>query len=210
MSQDRAYGGIIRAGKGELVENIASNLVQIAWVDVLNQNPNRMEINKKKFPIGITDKYINRISDPEVKEYVSSNRDKLIYRFGTDLHVFIDKKLVLPIECKAFTENAMLKRILFDANLMKEANGIDTYYLVQLESQLGGDYSELNDVTYGSPATHALLSHVDVELKIITLLKGERKVDRPIHKAEFFKELKIGELQKAVELFAHDLDKYAR
>ena len=61
---------------------------------------------------------------------------------------------------------------------MKEAVGTDTYYLVQLESQLGGDYSELNDITYGSPATHALLSHVDVELKIITLLKGERKVDK--------------------------------
>ncbi len=104
----------------------------------------------------------------------------------------------------------MLKRILFDAELMKEAVGTNTYYLVQLESQLGGDYGELNEVTYGSPATHALLSHCDVDLKIITLLKGERKVDRPIHKAEFFKELKITELQKAVLLFANDLKSYAR
>ena len=39
---------------------------------------------------------------------------------------------------------------------------------------------------------------------------GERKVDRPIHKAEFFKELKISELQKAVLLFANDLKSYAR
>jgi len=29
-SNDRAYGGIIRAGKGELVENIAAKLIKIA------------------------------------------------------------------------------------------------------------------------------------------------------------------------------------
>ena len=48
MDQERAYGGIIRAGKGKLVENLAHHLVQIAWVDVLNQNHSRIEINKKK------------------------------------------------------------------------------------------------------------------------------------------------------------------
>lgn len=209
-SNDRAYGGIIRAGKGELVESIAANLVEIAWTEILHQKPSRMEINKKKMPIGISDDYIARISDPKVRAYVQAHRSSLVYKFGTDVQVYIDKRLVLPIECKAYSENAMLKRILFDAELMKEAVGTDTYYLVQLESQLGGDYSELNDVTYGSPATHALLSHVDVELKIITLLKGERKVDRPIHKAEFYKELTMSELHKAVNIFADALKKYAR
>ena len=210
MDQERAYGGIIRAGKGKLVENLAHHLVQIAWVDVLNQNHSRIEINKKKIPIGINEDYIARISDPEVRAHVASHKDKFFYRLSTDLHVYIDQNFVLPIECKAYTENAMLKRILFDAALMKKAVGINTYYLVQLESQLGGDYSELKDITYGSPATHVLLSHVDVDLKIITLLKGERKVDRPIHKPEFFKELKMSELIKAVNLFANDLKKYAR
>ena len=209
-SNDRAYGGIIRAGKGELVENIATELVKIAWTEVLNQSLSRLEINKKKMPIGISDKYISKITDPEVKAYVQSHRSSLVYKFGTDVQVFVDGKLVLPIECKTYSENAMLKRILFDAELMKEAVGTETYYLVQLESQLGGDYSELNDITYGSPATHALLSHVDIELKIITLLKGERKVDRPIHKAEYFKELHMSELLKAVNIFADALRKYAR
>jgi hypothetical protein len=210
VNQDRAYGGIIRAGKGKLVEGMATHLVQIAWEDVLHQSRARMEINKKKMPIGINDKYIDRIADTRVKEYVQNHRAELVYKFGTDVQVFIDGRLVLPIECKAYSENAMLKRILFDAELMKEAVGTDTYYLVQLESQLGGDYSALNDVTFGSPATHALLSHVDVNLKIITLLQGERKVDRPIHKAEYYKELKMSALLKAVDLFANDMKKYAR
>ncbi len=208
--RDRAYGGIIRAGKGELVESMTTHLVQIAWQDVLGQRALRMEINKKKMLIGINDAYIDRIGDPKVRAYVKANRESLVYKFGTDVQVFVDGRLVLPIECKAYSENAMLKRILFDAALMKEAVGAGTYYLVQLESQLGGDYSELNDTAYGSPATHALLSHIDVDLKIITLLKGERRVDRPIHKAEFFKELRIEELRKAVNLFANDLGKYAR
>lgn len=73
MSRDRAYGGIIRAGKGELVESIATHLVQIAWEDVLHQNRARMEINKKKMPIGINEKYIERIADPRVKEYVAGS-----------------------------------------------------------------------------------------------------------------------------------------
>lgn len=48
ISRDRAYGGVIRAGKGELVESLVTHLVQIAWEDVLHQNRARMEINKKK------------------------------------------------------------------------------------------------------------------------------------------------------------------
>lgn len=210
ISQDRAYGGIIRAGKGKLVENMTSRLVEIAWIDVLHQNINRLEINKKKMPIGINDAYINRILNPTVKDYVKIHRADLIYKFGTDVQVFVDKKLVLPIECKAYSENAMLKRILFDACLMKEATGTNKYYLVQLESQLGGDYSQLNEISFGSPATHALLSHIDVELEIITLLKGERKVGKPIHKAEFYKELKLESLERAVDIFAKDLERYVR
>ena len=210
MSNDRAYGGIIRAGKGKLVESMTANLIKIAWCDVLGQSCSRLCINKKKMPIGINDDYIDRTEDPAVHEYLKKNRDSLVYKFGTDVQVFIDGNLVIPIECKAYTENAMLKRILFDAALMKEAVGTEVYYLVQLESQLGGDYSELNEITYGSPATHALLSHVNVELKIITLLKGERKVNRPIHKAEYFKELYIESLEKALSVFTKALKPYAK
>ncbi|MGN0649179.1 MAG: hypothetical protein ACI4KM_01985 [Oscillospiraceae bacterium] len=201
-NDERAYGGYIRAEKGKLVESIASELVEIAWTLVLKQDKKRLEMNQKKMPIRVTDAYIDGISDQAVREHIKSESKKYFYNFGTDVQVYIDGKLVLPIECKTYTENAMLKRILFDAMLMKKAAGTQTYYLLQLESQLGGDYSELNDVTYGSPATHALLAQLDVDLKIITLLKGERKVDKPIHKPEFYKELNKRELQKALDIFA--------
>ena len=38
----------------------------------------------------------------------------------------------------------------------------------------------------------------EVDLNIFTFLKGERKIDKPIHK--YFKELKIEQLEKASSL----------
>lgn len=206
-NSERAYGGYIRAFKGELVEYMAAELVKVAWVDVLGQSISRIKMNKQKMPVGISDKhnYLNRINDPIVKKYLTEHKDEQIYKFGTDVQVFVDNKLVLPIECKAYAENAMIKRILFDAELMKETAGCNTYYLLQLESQLGGDYSQLNNVTFGSPATNALLSHIDVNIEIITLLKGERNIEKPIHKPEFFKELTLDQLRKAVNIFTDGL-----
>ena len=209
---ERAYGGYVRAFKGELVEYMARELVTVAWVDVLGQDINRMRITKEKMPVYLTNKYgfLDKIQDEEVKKYLTDHQREQKYKFGTDAQVFIDNKLVLPIECKAYTENAMIKRILFDADLMKEVAGCETYYLLQLESQLGGDYSELKYVTYGSPSTNALMSHVDINLEIITLLKGERKIEEPIHKPEYFKELRIEQLEKAVMIFVNALMPYVR
>lgn len=209
-SDDRAYGGIIRAGKGELVESIAKALVTIAWRSVLKQDISRLSMDKSKFKIYLKDGYIERIKEPKVKGYLVRNKERMVYKFGTDVHVYIDGKFVLPIECKAYTENAMMKRILFDAALMQEVKQIDKYYLLQLESQLGGDYSLLNEITLGSPATHVLISHFDVALEIITLLQGERRVDQPIHKAQYYKPLTLKSLQRAVNIFANDLEKYCK
>jgi len=204
----RAYGGIVRSEKGTLVENIATRLVEIVWTIILKQLPSRLEINKKKIKVSIKDEYISKISNPIVKDYLVKNKSKMFYNFGTDVQVFIDKKLVLPIECKSYSENAMLKRIIFDANLMKEAVKTDVYVLIQLESQLGGDYSVLQDVIYGSPSTHALLGYCDADLRIITLLEGERKVHRPIHKKQFFKPLTIQALTRALLVIEDILSEY--
>lgn len=94
-NEDRAYGGIIRAKKGKLVEEMTARMVQIAWIDVLKQDKNRLQINKRKVPINITDRYINR-QEPRIRNYLSANKATHRYMFGTDVQVFIDEKLVLP------------------------------------------------------------------------------------------------------------------
>ncbi|MBN1573530.1 MAG: restriction endonuclease [Deltaproteobacteria bacterium] len=196
-SDDRAYGGIVRAGKGKLVEAIAGLMVSLAW-ETLGGSDERIFMDRRKVKIPIKKDYIEKIKNEETRQYIRDNIKRHYYGLSTDLHVHIDKKFVVAIECKAYTENAMLKRILVDFTLLKEAYPNIDLILIQLESQLGGDYSKLKDVTFGSPSTHTLISHFDITPTIITLLEGERKVDKPIHIPEFYKPLKKENLDKAV------------
>jgi len=208
VSDDRAYGGIIRAGKGALVESLAKNAVSIAWRE-LGGHPSRFLLDKQGIKISIKSPYIEKIKSPEIKDYIKKNIRDYYYLAKTDVHVHIDKKFVMGIECKAFTENAMMKRILVDFTLLKQANKDMDCVLFQLESQLGGDYSKISkDIIYGSGSTHTLMSYFDVDLAIVTLLEGERKVDKPIHKKEYAKELGEEGLLKAMTFFEDHLKKY--
>lgn len=196
---NRAYGGAVRSAKGILVESIAKNLVEIAWEE-LGGDPSRISLSKKTVKIPLKIEYLKRVRPPEVAEYIKAHIGQYFYRHKTDVHVSIDDQFVMGIECKAYTENAMLKRILVDFTLLKQVAPQLKCVLLQLESQLSGDYSQpLKPIIYGSPPTHTLLSYFDVDLNIITLLEGERKVNEPIHKREFFKEMTEDALRKAVE-----------
>lgn len=80
--------------------------------------------------------------------------DKCHYGQKTDVHLYIDGKFVMAIECKAYTENAMMKRILVDFTLLKEVYPNLDCVLLQLESQLGGDYGHFDKKPLGSFRTH--------------------------------------------------------
>jgi len=199
-AEDRAYGGVIRAGKGMLVESLAKGLIEIAWKE-LGRDLKRLSLDKETVRIPIKKEYIERIKSPEVKQYIKENINDFYYPLRTDVHVHVDGKFKIAMECKAYTENAMLKRILVDFTLFKQVYPDLAFVLFQLESQLGGDYSTINHIKYGSPSTHTLLSYFDIDLNIITLLEGERKVDRPIHKPEYYKALREESLLIALDFF---------
>ena len=208
-SDDRAYGGVIRAGKGLLVESITKSLVEIAWKE-LGLNSKRLSLEKQTVKIPLKEIYLERIKSPEVKKYIKENLKDFYYTLKTDVHVYIDKKFEMAIECKAYTENAMLKRILVDFTLFKQVYPNLDFVLLQLESQLGGDYSSPNYVKYGSPSTHTLLSYFDIGLNILTLLEGERKVDKPIHKSEYYKPLDSKSILTALEVIKSLLKEKAK
>jgi len=199
-SEERAYGGIIRAEKGKFVESLAKSLIEIAWKE-LGRERRRLSFDKEIIKIPIKREYIERVKSPEVKKFIKENINDFYYPLQTDVHVHVDGKFKIAIECKAYTENAMLKRILVDFTLFKQVYSDLAFVLFQLESQLGGDYSSANHVKYGSPSTHTLLSYFDIDLNIITLLEGERKVDKPIHKPEYYKALREESLLMALEVF---------
>ncbi|MDZ4159319.1 MAG: restriction endonuclease [Anaerolineaceae bacterium] len=195
---NRAYGGTVRSAKGILVESMAKNLVEIAWHE-LGGDPKRLNFQRENVRIPLKPEYLKRVRPQEVVDYLKAHIEQYFYGLKTDIHVNIDGQLVMGVECKAYTENAMLKRILVDFTLLKQVAPKIICVLIQLESQLTGDYSQpMKFITYGSPSTHTLLSFFDVDLNIITLLEGERKVDEPIHKREYFKEITEPALRKAV------------
>lgn len=104
----------------------------------------------------------------------------------------------------------MLKRILVDFRLLKSLHPNLICCLLQLESQLGGSYSQpLVNPQTGSPSTHTLMSYFpEVRLNIITLLQGERKIDQPIHKTAYFKELSSKSLDYAICKFSGLLSRF--
>lgn len=68
-SSKRAYGGIIRAEKGRLVEKIGKELIKIAWDD-LGMEQERISFRKKIIRIPLKAEYIKRVKSPEIREYI--------------------------------------------------------------------------------------------------------------------------------------------
>ena len=205
QDESRAYGGVLRAAKGKLQENITESLIKIAWQSV-NGAPESLEINSKKISIPIQPEYIEKIPDPEVRNYIRKNSADYVYKLSVDKHVFIDGNFVIAIECKSYAENAMLKRILIDFDFLKKQHPDISCYLFQLESHLGGDYSSLEKPLYGSRSTHTIQSYFPFELNIVTFLEGERSIPHPIHKN--FKPLQIEVLRDVVEMLKEDMLNY--
>ena len=204
-TEGRAYGGVLRAIKGRLQEDITEALATIAWQHI-GGDPDLLEINSKKIPIRIRDEYIDRITEREIRNHIRENIDDYVYKLSVDKHLFINGNFAIGIECKAYTENAMIKRILIDFYLLKTQYPDLSCYLFQLESQLGGDYSTLEKPVYGSRPTHTIQSYFSCDLRVITLLEGERDIDRPIHR--HFKPLNIEVLRDTVEILAEDMRRF--
>ena len=190
-------GGALRAAKGKLVERMAKDLVKVAWT-VRGGNGSRLGFERRKYPIPLARDYLARIPDRRIREHLERNIDDYRYGLSCDVQCYVDDRFVLAIECKAYTEVAMLKRIMVDASLLHGEFPSLRFLLFQLESQLGGDYSQLASPPTGSPSAHTVMSNFEVFVDVITLLAGERKVKRPIHKQEFFKELQASSLAAAV------------
>ncbi len=207
--KERAYGGVIRGGKGKLVETIAENIVLIAW-KALEGKPARLSFGKSKVKVPIKEEYFGRIKNPLLRKVMLEHKDRYYYAQKADKQVLVDGKFVMGIECKTYAENAMMKRVLIDFSLLKRAYPNLDCVLFQLESQLTGDYSELKDPedTIGSYSTHTLFSFFELDLHIITLLKGERKVDKPIHEKLHYKPLTEASLFKAINIIGQLLRKH--
>ncbi len=202
--------GQIRGAKGALVENIVDAVVSLAWYEIGGE-ASRFDIRKRTAEITIEKNYVRNLIPAIVRRHIQENSGKYIYKVELDRAVEIDNALLLGIECKSYIENAMLKRTLKDFELIVKLIYPKLLFSVfQLENGLGGDYGEASkQIHLGSESTHTLLSHTPtVRLEIITLLDGDRKSSREIHRQEFFKELPVKNVEACVSKFRRLLEPF--
>jgi len=195
--------GSLRAAKGKLVEGLAEDIIRLAWHELKGHGHCLSFGEKRTYQIPIQSDYVDTLH-PEVRDFIQSHIGDYYYSAHVDKHVFVNGKFVVGVECKSYTENAMLKRILVDFELLKSLHSELVCCLLQLESQLGGNYSNpLEKPQLGSPSTHTLLSHFpSVELNIVTLLEGPRTVNEEISRPEYYKPLREEILNHAIEQFS--------
>ncbi len=181
------------------MERMARDIVTTAWF-AKTGNQDGIRFAKGRHRIDLNLHYLARLPDG-IRQFISANKENYYHGLGCDVQVHIDDRFTLAVECKAYSENAMLKRILVDATLLESKYPELRFALFQLESMLGGDYSETIVEPKGSPASHTIMSYFDVNLNIVTLLDGERHIDHPIHKQQFYKPLSMASLRRAVQQF---------
>ena len=195
--------GQIRAAKGALGENMVDAIVRLAWHEI-GGGANRFDIRKRTREITINADYVQNLRSDVLRNHIHENKGKYIYKIELDRAVEIDSTLVLGIECKSYIDNAMFKRTLKDFELVVKLLYPELLFCIfQLENGLGGDYGKVSKSEHlGSESTHTLLSHTPtVHLEIITLLDGNRKSNREIHKPQHFKELPEENVASCVNKF---------
>ncbi len=202
MYDNKRQGGKDRSSKGALTENILEAIVHLAWHKIGGKT-HCLYIAKRRVNVPIDADYVRNLTPESTRNHVKQDVEGYFYRIELDKGVEIDNNLVLAIECKSYTENAMLKRVLKDFELASIADPKLIFCLFQLENALGGDYGDPNKPEYlGSKSTHTLLSHSPkVKLEIITLLDGNRNSKREIHDPDHFKELPIENVETCVSKF---------
>ena len=194
-------GGTIRAKKGAMVESIAEQMIRAAWAEIGGEEDRltfSSETEPRKVRVPLKEDYIPFL--PQAMQDKIQEGEEFFYDIHVDVPAYIDDNFVLGVECKAFTENAMLKRILVDFFLIKTLYPELKCCLLQLETQLGGSNSRPGDFNITNKSTPTIMSYFPgVDLKILTLLEGERNIDEPIHRKEHFKEMKPEFVRYAIE-----------
>ena len=190
--------GAIREAKGKLVEEMTQMIILEAWRR-LGGKDKRLKFNKRKYRIRADQDAIESL--PEfIRQDVLGGI--VHYDIGVDAHVEVDDQFVMAVECKAYTENAMLKRILVDFWLLQKSYPQLRCLLVQLETFLGGAYDEVGDERVANSSTYTLMSYFpDVGLEILTLLEGARHVHKPIHARKYRKSLKRKHVEYVIGRF---------
>ena len=191
LNNSKNVAGQIRHSKGNLVEEIAKELVFLACDD-LKISRSRCRLTKGPVIIKI-------VNSSYVMTRDLSNPDDIECELELDNLLTVDGKLIMDIESKSYTEASMLKRIMMESYMVYQHYPNTAFVVLQLENALDGNYDvDTNGSDTGSGSAHVIMSvFPDVHLNILTLLDGNRSSIKPIHDPKYYKLMNKDKLRKA-------------
>lgn len=160
-------GGEMRHSKGNLFENTFSFLVRETWIKVLGGDEKRLIINSTKIPYeyeaGASGVLYSDICVP----------DKKNQGIGLDKFVYIDERLVMTDESKAYCDISMYKRVQSEFESLAALDPNICPVILQAESAIGGNVYKKTVCNIN--ADQHLLSK-----NLVGLLKSRRRICKVI------------------------------
>lgn len=172
------YGGYLRGHKGAFLESLTKKMVEIAFME--SGVDGELVIDSKK------------------RKIFDENDD--FYKFSIDVQVFVDGTPCFTVECKNYCDISMFKRVVYDSVVAQKFQNVQKTYLIQFEDSMNcsGNVPFLNN---SSTVNFCLNVMNNDNLKIITLLPGQRNSNRPINKKEFHKTLELSVIEAVIKEF---------
>lgn len=195
-------GGQTRHKKEHLVVDIAESILETAINEAGIDKDRVFYSERDKVETPSEDSTYLSMIDPIVANVIADDLRAYKKEKEVDFNIFVDNKLAIVTELKAYADTAMLKKFIYESTRIRETGSSKpSFALFQLENALGGDYDRDVPVCMGSMQVHGLLSEAKIDIRILTLLDGKRTSTRPIHDKMFSKRLSWYKFNKVVDYF---------
>ncbi len=149
------------------------------------------------------------------EEYIINNNLKFEdkndgYKCSYDGFLLSKDKIEIFFEFKAFVENTMWKRCLFDASMIKQLYPEDSIYcMCMLESQMGNTKNGevIREIGIKNHSLTFYMENLNLlpQMQIFILMDGQRKINKDIADLKFTKEVNIQKVAKTYNFFLNFL-----
>ena len=194
IGEKKDSGGQQRGKKGEFVPQLCELFIRGSW-DLLGGDFRRISVVRKHILVP-----------------VSTVGNAGSVKIEIDSLVGVDGKPVTGFECKAYTENAMMKRVLFDYSaLVSHAPEFSTVFLFQLQNAMGDGLQykigeALNSRLYNMARIQMKMRLP--EIRVVTLLPESRSSLRALHDADVTADLSDDRISEIIDVFKDTLRKF--
>jgi hypothetical protein len=191
-NEERSIPGAIRKSRGELVEEITSKLIDLAFREL---GVNEDIIGQRDcVEVDLEDNDYLDMLDPATRREVEKQRGEK-YKLKIDHLPTVSGKIVAAVESKSYTEATMLKTVLFNFLAFRQYYETLPIIVVQLENAVGSGDNMEESIIF-----HILSSQVlSKPPKVVTLLDEKRKSSTPVFDKRYYKAINFDKLEAGYE-----------